>query len=325
MSNLNRNNNPNEETLLEALETDDNIKIAEIVDTLTNQETLRQVSMMKEDERVQLISSLAPEVAADLLEETPSELAASMIEGLESEAAVKIMEELQTSMQADIVQEMDNAEAIYSVMDFDSAEDLRKLAQYETVVTILRHLISDEDKFERYRGQHPVIIDDSGRLIGVVSLRNLLRNKRSTKLSDIMNTPISVRTNTTQDELITLFDEHSFLSWPVTDDLGMLVGIVSKTEVSVAELTRSEQQSLSRQRVGDELRSMSTLLRSRRRLAWLSSNIVLNIIAASVISAYEETLAAVITIAVFLPMVSDMAGFFLVLSLASLFMPQLLA
>ncbi|MCG7860729.1 hypothetical protein MD537_27360, partial [Flavihumibacter sediminis] len=72
---------------------------------------------------------------------------------------------------------------------------------------------------------------------------------------------------------------------------------------------RAESESLRRQGVfGDELRSMPTLLRSRRRLAWLSANIVLNIIAASVISAYEETLAAVIVIAVFLPMVSDMSG-----------------
>jgi magnesium transporter len=43
-------------------------------------------------------------------------------------------------------------------------------------------------------------------------------------------------------------------------------------------------------------------------LAWLSANIVLNIIAASVISAYEETLTAVIALAIFLPMVSDMSG-----------------
>jgi len=53
---------------------------------------------------------------------------------------------------------------------------------------------------------------------------------------------------------------------------------------------------------------MPLLLRSRRRLAWLSTNIVLNVIAASVISLYEETIAAVIVIAVFLPMVSDMSG-----------------
>ena len=49
-------------------------------------------------------------------------------------------------------------------------------------------------------------------------------------------------------------------------------------------------------------------LRARRRLQWLSANIVLNVIAASVIAAYEQTLAAVIALAVFLPMVSDMSG-----------------
>jgi magnesium transporter len=60
--------------------------------------------------------------------------------------------------------------------------------------------------------------------------------------------------------------------------------------------------------VGDELRSLPLLLRSRRRLAWLTANIGLNVLAASIISAYESTLAAVIALAVFLPMVSDMSG-----------------
>lgn len=59
---------------------------------------------------------------------------------------------------------------------------------------------------------------------------------------------------------------------------------------------------------GEELRSMPPLERSRRRLAWLSINIVLNLIAASVIAAYEETLQAAIALAVFLPIISDMSG-----------------
>jgi magnesium transporter len=53
---------------------------------------------------------------------------------------------------------------------------------------------------------------------------------------------------------------------------------------------------------------MPTFLRARRRLSWLTVNIGLNIIAASVIALYEETLAAVIALAVFLPIVSDMSG-----------------
>ena len=53
---------------------------------------------------------------------------------------------------------------------------------------------------------------------------------------------------------------------------------------------------------------MSTLVRSRRRLSWLSVNILLNIAAASVIALYQDTLAQVIALAVFLPIISDMSG-----------------
>jgi magnesium transporter len=59
---------------------------------------------------------------------------------------------------------------------------------------------------------------------------------------------------------------------------------------------------------GEEFRTMPLWSRSGRRLAWLSMNIILNIIAASVIAMHQETLAAAITLAVFLPMVSDMSG-----------------
>lgn len=58
----------------------------------------------------------------------------------------------------------------------------------------------------------------------------------------------------------------------------------------------------------EELRSMPTFLRAKRRLSWLTVNIGLNIIAASVIAFYEDTLSAVIALAVFLPIVSDMSG-----------------
>jgi magnesium transporter len=60
--------------------------------------------------------------------------------------------------------------------------------------------------------------------------------------------------------------------------------------------------------VGEELRMMPVSLRARRRLSWLSINIFLNIVAASVIAIYQDTISAVIALAVFLPIVSDMSG-----------------
>ena len=141
-----------------------------------------------------------------------------------------------------------------------------------------------------------------------MSLRGLLTAKRSDKLTEIMVPPLTVSVDTTLDELQDIFDAENFLGLPVVEADGRLVGVVSRSAIDDAAMEKAESDSLKRQQVGDELRSMPLWLRSRRRLAWLSANIVLNVIAASVISAYEETLAAVIAIAVFLPMVSDMSG-----------------
>jgi magnesium transporter len=59
---------------------------------------------------------------------------------------------------------------------------------------------------------------------------------------------------------------------------------------------------------GEELRTMPLILRSRRRLSWLSVNVFLNIGAAAVIALFQDTLQSVIALAVFLPIISDMSG-----------------
>jgi magnesium transporter len=318
-----------EDSLQAALQASDDQHVAEIVDAISSQEALRQVSRMESDDRDGLMTMLAPEAAAELIEEAPSELAVTMIEGLDSAVAAKIMEELHSDTQADIVQDLEdqNSEAILAEMESESAENLRLLSQYdpdtagglmeleaftfqieENVGAVLKRLTEGDDSFERYRGQHPYIVDAAGKLIGVVSLRDMLRSRRAVNLADILHQPISVQPEASQEELAELFDENPFLGIPVVDVSGILLGVVSRIELAEAELERAEHESMSRQQISDELRSMPTWLRSRRRLAWLSSNIVLNIIAASVISAYEETLTAVIAIAIFLPMVSDMSG-----------------
>ena len=120
----------------------------------------------------------------------------------------------------------------------------------------------------------------------------------------------SVELATTLEELVEIFDDYEFVGVPVVDEQRRLVGVVLRENVEEAV---SEQASGSLLKIsgiigGEELRSMPVHQRSGRRLSWLSINIVLNIIAASVIAAYQDTLAAVIALAVFLPIISDMSG-----------------
>lgn len=313
-----------------AADAQDVAALVALLDPLPLSEALRELLHLSVYDRVLVLSLVPAELAAELIEEAPSETAADLVEGLTAMRAAEIMDELDTDVQADLIGDLDedDAEAILSEMDDADAADVRRLATYDndtagglmvaeafsfldtqTVGKVLEDLASGDDDFERYRGQHPYIVDEDGKPIGVVSLRGLLTSKRSDLLTSIMTQPLTVPVDMQLFNLEDLFDEHEYLGIPVVEADGTLVGVVSRAAVGAAALERSESESLKRQGVvGDELRSMPTWLRSRRRLAWLSANIVLNIIAASVISAYEETLIAVIAIAVFLPMVSDMSG-----------------
>ena len=91
---------------------------------------------------------------------------------------------------------------------------------------------------------------------------------------------------------------------------GVLVGVLGKAAVRAEVADRSDETYRQSQGIvgGEELRSMPVFLRSRRRLSWLSVNIGLNVLAASVIAVYQDTLQAVIALAVFLPIISDMSG-----------------
>lgn len=318
------------ERVKEALDADNGELLNQLLDPMPLSGALRQLLALTADERDKLLSLVPAELAAELVEEAPHAAATELVERMETARAVEVLEELDSNLQADLIGDLENeeAEAILAGFDPEDAADVRRLAEYDddtagglmvaeafsfpvtgTVGAVLRGMISEDEDFERYRGQHPYVVNDQEHPVGVVSLRGLLTAKRSAKLAEIMVPPLTVAATATLDELQDLFDEHDFLGLPVVEVDGRLVGVVSRSAVDAAALERSESESLKRQGVvGDELRSMPTWLRSRRRLAWLSANIVLNIIAASVISAYEETLTAVIAIAVFLPMVSDMSG-----------------
>ena len=304
--------------------------LTKLLEPLTLSDALRELLQLSFEDRDRVLSMIPADLAAELIAEAPHELAGELLERLEAETAALIMDALDSDVQADVISEIDDddAEAILAEMDAKAAADVRRLAAYDsdmagglmiseaftfsetdTVSSVLKRLASDEEDFERYRGQHPYILDDKEAPVGVVSLRGLLTAKRGVCLTEIMVPPLTVSVVTSLGDLQDIFDKNPFLGVPVVESDGRLVGVVSRSAVNEAALERAEAESLKLQGVvGDELRSMPVSIRSRRRLAWLSANIGLNIIAASVISAYEETLTAVIAIAIFLPMVSDMSG-----------------
>ncbi len=138
----------------------------------------------------------------------------------------------------------------------------------------------------------------------------LFLNHAATLQQVMISKPLKVTVDATLEDLLNFFEEHDLFGVPVVDADNRLVGVVLPEAVEEARSKSSVQQFLGFSGIigGEEFRSMPLLRRSGRRLSWLSINIVLNIIAASVIALYQDTLAAAISLAVFLPIVSDMSG-----------------
>jgi magnesium transporter len=317
-------------SLQELIESGDQESLEEHISNVGFTETLHAFNRLEKEDQTKLLLTISAEDAAEFLEDVPDELASELIEQLSPQEAAPIVSEMESHEQADLLGDIEeeNAEAILAEMDPTEAEEARELTTYAddvagglmikeflvfnesaTVIDVIDYL-SDPSIKEKVFEAHLYVTSQYGKILGVLSIRDLLIVHKATKLQEIMKTPICVSTDTTLDELIDFFETNDFFGAPVINDLQRLVGVVRRRDVSIAEAERVESDQLKAAGIvaGEEMRTMPTIVRSRRRLSWLSINIVLNMISASVIALYTDTLSAVIALAVFLPIVSDMSG-----------------
>jgi magnesium transporter len=126
----------------------------------------------------------------------------------------------------------------------------------------------------------------------------------------MIKNPLKLDVGTSLRDLRDFFGQHPLLGAPITNEQGILVGVVRGSKVREATTRQNNQLFMKFAGIagGEELRTMSLFKRSSRRLSWLSINIVLNLIAASVIALCQDTLEKAIVLAVFLPILSDMSG-----------------
>lgn len=314
------------------LEAEDGDSIRNLFASWSETDRTHIASHMSSADLAHLLDLLDPELGAELIECLPLSQAADAIEEVEPVAAAEILEELPSDERVDVLAEVESKEreAILDEVDEATADEARVLLEYgpdtagglmhteflavhsgQSVASAIEEIRRSADQFARYAVQYLYTVDGRGCLDGVVPVRSLLFVEPSVELTQvIIREPTALHVEDSLDDLCDVFEDAGFLGAPVVDEAGVLLGVVERAAVNDATIEVAEADHMKSLGIasGEELRSMPSLTRSRRRLSWLSINIVLNLIAASVIAAYEETLQAAIALAVFLPIISDMSG-----------------
>ncbi len=309
----------------------DELALETFLESLPSEEILHEFFLLEPSRQRALLSIVSPERAAVLVDDLPGGHAADLLEELSAADATPILQELPSDARVDVLAEMADAEAaaIIDELNDDEADEIRELIAFPSDVAgglmitefasfpmnmsvreAVEQLSAHEGDYEFLTVHYLYVVVKKYKLKGVVRLRDLVFGDPESLIGKIAVPALTVSPDKSLEALEAFFDEHDIAAVPVVNEGGLLMGIVRRRTVleAIAEQAEAIRMRAAGIVGGDELRSMPVGIRSRRRLSWLSVNVGLNILAASIIALYEDTLSAVIALAVFLPIVSDMSG-----------------
>ncbi len=145
----------------------------------------------------------------------------------------------------------------------------------------------------------------------MLRLRDLILAPGDAPITSVMiANPVYVYVDTPLHELDSFFNRYPFVAVPVIKHTGELVGVVRRADAEEALSERAEQTLMRFGGIigGEELRSMPLKLRAYRRTTWLGVNLVLSLLAASVIRSFHSTIETAIAVVFFMPVIANMSG-----------------
>jgi flagellar motility protein MotE (MotC chaperone)/sporulation protein YlmC with PRC-barrel domain len=205
------------------------------------------IDQLSRNDRVGVISSLDDEAAADAIGEMEPETQVDILEDLEPARAADILEEMDPDEAADLVADLsdESREEILGLMEKDEAQEVQELMTYAedtaggimtTEFVAVPASLTAAQTIDRLRELEPdaetiyyvYVTDEDTKLVGVLSLRDLIVAKPNTLISTFMYAePVTVKTDAGQEEVTEVVARYNLLAVPVVDDEGHLEGIVT--------------------------------------------------------------------------------------------------
>ena len=293
--------------------------ISQIIQELNDRDQLRIFSLLVKENR---------DLAAEALTDLGLDRGIAVLTALSGTEISLLLQELETDDRAAFVSALPEelAHQVLDTMRLEESVQVQGLLRYEketagrimtpkvfalredVAVSEAIHTLQKADEFEMVF--YLYVVDDRSHLVGVISLRQLLTVAPSTPLKKIMSSDvISVATDTDQEEVANQVALYDLLAVPVVDRENKLVGVITVDDVIdvIKEEATEDILHLAGVEADDTVRSTA---RSsiQKRLPWLGLNLVLALMAATVVYIYEDTIADLPTLAVFLPVVAGMGG-----------------
>lgn len=284
---------------------------------------------LESDERLSVFHLLTPERAGEVLAQISPPIQESLTNELDDQRLTHVLNELNSDDAADIFSHLpeERAENIIALVKPEVSEELQRLAGYKTDTAggimalefvsvnansdIREAIESIREKREEVEKLYYVwVVDDDGRLVGVVSMKDLLLEPIDTKIRDIMNPDIiSVDADTDQEEVAKIIKQYDLTHVPVVNGHHRLIGRITNDDIiDVMEEEASEDFSLMAGVMDQEISEGSALKISRARLPWLLLGLLGGLVSAIVINHFHGSIEQILALSFFIPVIMAMGG-----------------
>lgn len=157
------------------------------------------------------------------------------------------------------------------------------------------------------------VLNDLGQLVGVLSLRDLLSVDESEKVFNIMNQQVvSVNIADDQEEVAKKIQDYNLLAIPVLSHDGRMMGIITVDDIlDILEFEATEdfiEFAAISSRNHPESEKLSVVSTAKQRTPWIIILLFLSMFTGGLINAFETTLAAVVSLAAYIPLIMGAAG-----------------
>ncbi|MCI5775420.1 MAG: magnesium transporter [Aerococcus sp.] len=264
----------------------------------------------------------------DVFDEDTFKDTISFLSKMDDRRASAILAEMYRDNAADILQQVKPTKAqIYlRLMPRGQADELKSLMQYEedtagsimttdfvslqanqTVKSAMTLVRSKADVAETI--YYLYVVDDNDRIVGVVTLRDMMLADANEFVSDIMSERVvAVSVHDDQEIVAKVIRDYDFMAIPVTEDTGQLVGIITVDDILdvIDEEAAEDYSGLAAVDV-DEVHE-SSLKAASGRLPWLITLLFLGMGTATLIGRFEQLIEEVATLSLFITLVTGTAG-----------------
>ena len=295
------------------------VDIASFMEELDSEKTVVVFRMLPKELATDVFAELEPEQQQQIVTSITDYELGAIINDLYVDDAVDMLEELPANVVKRVLKNSNPEQrkllnqflkypedSAGSVMTAEFVNLKKNMTVADAFEYIRRHGVDKETIYTCY------VTDDTRRLQGVVTVKDLLMSSYETKIDDIMDdNVIKVTTTEDQEEVANLFNEYNLLALPVVDNEERLVGIITVDDVmDVMEAEATEDIEKMAAIIPSEKPYLKTgvLTLARNRIPWLLVLMFSSMITGNILLRYENAFAAIPLLVTFVPMLMDTGG-----------------